>query len=97
MNAELPQRMVEGCMRKPDDHIADRLLASLRAGLDAGGEINFVRSAALLVAQKFEFAEINLRVDDHHDPVGELERLWKVYEPQLEHFLLRVTDPNSIP
>jgi uncharacterized Ntn-hydrolase superfamily protein len=56
-----------------------------------------VRSAALLVANEFDFAEINLRVDDHDDPVGELQRIWKVYEPQLDHFVLRVKDPNAIP
>lgn len=94
---DLPKRMVEGYAKRPDAHIADRLLDSLVAGLEAGGETNPVRSAALLVAHEFDFAEINLRVDDHDDPVGELQRLWKVYEPQLDHFVLRVKDPNAIP
>lgn len=92
---ELPRRMVEAFEADPDAHIADRLIASLRAGLDAGGEINPVRSAALLVAEKFEFPEINLRVDDHDDPVAELARLWDVYRPQLDNFMLRVTDPDA--
>src|SRR5690606_297568 len=50
---ELPRRMVEGFETHPDAHIADRLIDSLYAGLDAGGEINPVRSAALLVAHEF--------------------------------------------
>jgi len=91
---ELPRRMVEGFEANPDAHIADRLIDSLYAGLDAGGEINPVRSAALLVAHEFDFPEINLRVDDHDDPVGELKRLWKVYEPQVENYVLRVKDPD---
>lgn len=92
---ELPRRMVEGFMANPKAHIADRLIASLEAGLDAGGEINPVRSAALLVAETFDFAEINLRVDDHDRPVAELRRLWQVYEPQVSNFMLRVTDPDA--
>jgi uncharacterized Ntn-hydrolase superfamily protein len=96
-STELPKRMIEGYGKRPGEHIADRLLDSLAAGLDAGGETNPVRSAALLVANEFDFAEINLRVDDHDDPVGELQRLWKVYAPQLDHFVLRVKDPNAIP
>jgi len=91
---ELPRRMVESFEARPDAHIADRLIDSLYAGLDAGGEINPVRSAALLVAHEFDFPEINLRVDDHDDPVGELKRLWKVYEPQVENYVLRVKDPD---
>lgn len=95
VSSELPQQMVEGFGNRPDAHIADRLLDSLVAGLDAGGEISPVRSAALLVAHEFDFPEINLRVDDHDDPVGELQRLWKVYAPQVANFVVRVKDPNA--
>lgn len=93
---ELPRRMVEGFLARPDAHIADRLIDSLDAGLAAGGEINPVRSATLLVASKYrEFNEIDLRVDDHDDPVAELRRLWRAYEPQVANFMLRVEDPGK--
>lgn len=91
----LPQRMVEGYLANPDQHFADNLLDSLDAGLDAGGEINPVRSATLLVADKFDFPEINLRVDDHIDPVGELRRIWNRYRKEVDNFVLRVLDPNA--
>lgn len=92
----LPRRMVEGYMANPKAAFADRLIDSLVAGLDAGGEINPVRSAAVLVAEKFDFAEINLRVDDHDDPVTEIRRIWKAYEPQVDTFVLRVLDPDAV-
>lgn len=95
VSSELPQRMVEGFGKRPDAHIADRLLDSLIAGIDAGGEINPVRSAALLVADEFDFPEINLRVDDHDDPVAELQRIWQVYQPQVANFVTRVKDPDA--
>lgn len=82
-------------MGRPEAHIADRLIDALYAGLEAGGEINPVRSAALLVAAQFELPEINLRIDDHDDPVSELRRLWSAYGPQLANFTLRVTDPDA--
>lgn len=95
VSSELPQRMVEGYLAKPDATFADRLIDSLTAGLDAGGEINPVRSAALLIANQFDFPHINLRVDDHDDPVGELRRIWRKHEGEVDNFVLRVLDPDS--
>jgi uncharacterized Ntn-hydrolase superfamily protein len=91
----LPQRMVDGYMAHPGESFEDRLIDSLVAGLEAGGETSPVRSAALLVAERFDFPETNLRVDDHDDPVRELRRLWKAYEPQRARYVLRVVDPDA--
>jgi uncharacterized Ntn-hydrolase superfamily protein len=91
----LPKKMIEGYLANPDAHFADRLIDSLEAGLKAGGETAPVRSAALLISQDFDFAEINLRVDDHDDPVSELRRLWKTYEPEVDRYVLRVVDPEA--
>ena len=96
VSSALPARMIDGYMAHPQSAFADRLIDALVAGLEAGGEINPVRSAALLVAENFDFAETNLRVDDHEDPVAELRRLWKAYEPQLGTFVLRVLDPEAV-
>lgn len=92
---KLPQRMVEGYMSKPKTSFADRLIDSLAAGLEAGGEINPVRSATLLVANQFDFPHINLRVDDHDDPIAELRRIWRKYEKEVDNFVLRVLDPDT--
>lgn len=91
---KLPQRMVEGYMANIQSSFSERLIDSLQAGLDAGGEINPVRSATLLVADQFDFPHINLRVDDHDDPVGELRRVWRKYENEVDNFVLRVLDPD---
>jgi uncharacterized Ntn-hydrolase superfamily protein len=97
VNKDLPERMIEGYMKRPDAPFADRLIDSLQAGLDAGGEINPVRSAAVIVAGQFDFAHINLRVDHHDDPVAELRRIWRVYEPEVDLYIQRVVDPDNIP
>jgi uncharacterized Ntn-hydrolase superfamily protein len=64
-----------------EPRLARRLLAALRAGDAAGGDRRGRQSAALLVVAKgmgyggTSDVVVDLRVDDHPDPVGELERL----------------------
>jgi uncharacterized Ntn-hydrolase superfamily protein len=65
--------------------LASRLVAALRAGQDAGGDLRGRQSAALLVvagerddAAPWEGVLVDLRVDDAPDPVAELERLLRL-------------------
>jgi uncharacterized Ntn-hydrolase superfamily protein len=61
--------------------LARRLLPALRAGDEAGGDRRGRQSAALLVVAKgmgyggTSDVVVDLRVDDHPDPIGELARL----------------------
>ena len=61
--------------------LAERLFAALQAGDAAGGDARGRQSAALLVCREgagyggFTDRAVDLRVDDHPDPFGELERL----------------------
>jgi uncharacterized Ntn-hydrolase superfamily protein len=59
--------------RKP---FAERLIAALEAGEAAGGDKRGRQSAALLIHSTEAYAELNLRVDDHADPLKELRRLY---------------------
>jgi uncharacterized Ntn-hydrolase superfamily protein len=58
--------------------LADRLVAALDAAEGEGGDVRGRQSAALLVVpaegEPWQ-ARINLRVEDHTDPIGELKRL----------------------
>jgi hypothetical protein len=54
---------------------AQRLLASLRAGEAAGGDKRGKQSAALRIHTTEEYPALDLRVDDHPDPLAELARL----------------------
>jgi uncharacterized Ntn-hydrolase superfamily protein len=75
-----------------------RLLAGLRAGVDAGGEAGPVHSAGLLVARDVPWPVVDLRVDWHDtDPIGELERLWALWAPQMDDYVTRALDPASAP
>jgi len=54
---------------------AQRLIAALRAGEAAGGDKRGKQSAALLIYGDEEWSALDLRVDDHSDPLAELARL----------------------
>lgn len=66
--------------------LSRRLLAALTAGDDIGGDRRGRQSAALLVVREgagyggLDDVAVDLRVDDHEDPVGELTRLLALHE-----------------
>jgi len=62
---------------------ADRLIAALTAGEKAGGDKRGKQAAALLIATTEDYPALDLRVDDHAEPVVELARL---YEKSTERF-----------
>lgn len=65
----------------PELPLARRLLAALAAGDAAGGDSRGRQSAALLVVKEgagyggFDDVAVDLRIDDHEEPIPELERL----------------------
>jgi uncharacterized Ntn-hydrolase superfamily protein len=63
-----------------------RLLTAMRAGETAGGDKRGKQSAALLIHDKEEWSALDLRVDDHADPLTELERLERVSREHWMHF-----------
>lgn len=55
---------------------AERLLDALDAGEAAGGDKRGRQSAAILIVGPRPYPELDLRVDDHPDPLRELRRLY---------------------
>src|SRR5271169_1689289 len=66
--------------------LARRLIAAMRAGEAAGGDKRGKQSAALLIYGEEEWSDLDLRVDDHADPLTELERLEAVSRERWVHF-----------
>lgn len=58
--------------------LAERLLAGLAAGEAAGGDKRGRQSAALKIATRDPYPDLDIRVDDHADPLTELSRLYRV-------------------
>jgi uncharacterized Ntn-hydrolase superfamily protein len=65
---------------------ARRLIAAMRSGEAAGGDKRGKQSAALLIYGDEEWSDLDLRVDDHLDPLAELERLEQVSRERWVHF-----------
>jgi uncharacterized Ntn-hydrolase superfamily protein len=78
--------------RAAQGELVDRLLAALAAGDAVGGDRRGRQSAAVLVVRDGGGYDgrndryIDLRVDDHADPVGELVRVFSVFD---DDFLIR--------
>jgi uncharacterized Ntn-hydrolase superfamily protein len=75
----------------PADPLVDRVLSALLAGDRAGGDRRGRQSAAVLVVSPGggygggSDVLVDLRVDDHHDPVPELVRLRGLHELYFGH------------
>lgn len=91
---DIPRAMTAAFEASPDAPLARRLIDALAAGEAAGGEMQPVTSAALVVAHKESFAYVDLRVDDHREPIAELARLWAMYEPEADPYVVRAVDPE---
>lgn len=55
--------------------MAERLLAAMDAGETAGGDRRGRQSAAMQIITSEDFPDLDLRVDDHSQPLAELRRL----------------------
>ncbi len=66
--------------------LAERLMAAMEAGEAAGGDKRGKQSAAIQVASRDPYPDLDLRVDDHPDPLAELRRLYAVWSGYTRHF-----------
>ena len=97
-SASLATVMTDAFAANADQHLAERLLRSLEAGLASGGEEGPVHSAALIVYHEQAFPLVNLRVDwDDENPIRTLRKLWEDYKPQMGTYLQRAIDPTQAP
>jgi uncharacterized Ntn-hydrolase superfamily protein len=74
---------------------AERLLSALAAGDAAGGDKRGKQAAALLVVTTEEYPFLDLRVDDHAEPIAELRRLYEVSLERFQPFLACVPSRAS--
>ena len=67
--------------RQAQGDLADRLIAALEAAQHAGGDLRGQQSAAIVVVEPNSSGKpwsdriVDLRIEDHPDPIGELKRL----------------------
>ena len=89
--------------RESKADLDDRLLATLEAGRDAGGLKGAKgalkeRSVVLLVWDKRDYSEMNLRVDFQSGAIAALRKMYVDYKPTADYYEERAKHPrNAIP
>ncbi|MGX9417911.1 DUF1028 domain-containing protein [Vibrio sp. RC27] len=94
-NTSVPQAMVDFFEANEQLSLPERLLLSLQAGVDNGGEAGPVKSAGLKVYGDQNWPIVDLRVDWNDLPIEELGTLLDVYSPQIKDYILRAESPDS--
>ena len=85
LNDDVVPAMSKAFVEQKGLPLAERVLKVLQAAQSAGGDIRGKQSAALIVVgpdveeEVWNDRKIDLRVDDHQDPLGELDRLLRVH------------------
>jgi uncharacterized Ntn-hydrolase superfamily protein len=69
---------LEAYRSNPGLPFVDRLLTAMEAGEAAGGDKRGRQAAALIVQGPEPYARLDIRADDHPDPLSELRRLHEV-------------------
>ncbi len=83
LNDDVVPAMAQAFTENVNLPLAERVVAVLKAAQDAGGDIRGKQSAALIVVgpdkveKIWKDKKIDLRVDDHENPIKELDRLLK--------------------
>jgi len=70
-----------------DRPFPERLIRALAAGDAAGGDKRGKQAAAVLVHTTEDYPALSLRVDDHAEPIAELDRLYRVSLERFQPFL----------
>ncbi len=96
-NTSVPQAMVDAFLAS-DRELGDRIIAAMRAALDAGGEAGPVHSAGMKLVREVDWPVADLRCDwTEACPIDQLARLWELYKPQLDAYVTRALNPSDAP
>jgi uncharacterized Ntn-hydrolase superfamily protein len=81
------EAMRESFDSSDEKDLPERLVSALEAGQSVGGDKRGRQSAAVKVYAAEEYPYLDLRVDEHPDPVTELRRVYEVARQQLLPFI----------
>jgi len=94
--ASVVEAMAAAFTAARDDPLDERLMRALEAGQRAGGDKRGKQSAAIKIAGRESYADVDLRVDEHPQPVAELRRVLGVARQQLYPFVAGMPKKASI-
>lgn len=71
------QKMAETYENSKEEYLPLRLIETIEAGQAAGGDKRGRQSAAVKVYDKLSYPIVDLRVDEHENPIEELKRVYE--------------------
>lgn len=80
------QAMADAFEKVAQEELAERLLQALEAGQQAGGDRRGKQAAHLQVVHAEAWKYVDLRVDEHPEPIVELRRIFEVAKRELFPF-----------
>lgn len=92
---ETLEAMKESFESNDTQPLGKRLVMALSAGESAGGDKRGHQSAAVKVYGAQEFPVLDLRVDEHPDPMAELRRIYGVAEEILIPLIEKLPTPDA--
>lgn len=87
VGAETVQNMAQAARQSEAFDLPERLMLVLEAGQAAGGDKRGKQSAALKVYNVEAYPWLDIRVDEHRNPVAELRRIFEIAKHQLLPFI----------
>ena len=95
---EVVKRMATAFEHSTEEELPERLMRVLEAGQEAGGDRRGRQSAGIHIMHTEAYPLVDLRVDDHPDPVPELRRVLGVWNSEESAWLrLMPTREDFIP
>jgi uncharacterized Ntn-hydrolase superfamily protein len=91
---EVLPSIIEGASREADP-LAERLINALEAGLAAGGEMDPIQSAAVMILGADGLYNADLRVDKSAEPLSDLASLWQDWQPKAAAYRIRALSPDD--
>lgn len=86
VGAETVNAMAAAAKASEASDLTERLMLVLEAGQAAGGDKRGKQSAALKVFNREAYPWLDIRVDEHRNPVAELRRIFEIAKHQLLTF-----------
>ena len=77
--------------------LAERLVRTIQAGAVVGGDRHGERSVNVMVFGEEEYPLCDIRVDDHDQPMRELERLFVLYQHKVLPQVLKMPRRSEVP
>lgn len=97
-NDGVPSAMIVA-FETTEGSLGDRLVAALKAAVNAGGEAGPVHSAGMLIVDRHSWPYAELRIDWLNEgcPIEAVALAWEVYKPQADAYITRAINPSSAP